>query len=44
MDETILCSFSNILSVSRILADDPKNETYSENDGWEFVSLGDQVY
>jgi hypothetical protein len=27
-----------------ILADDPKNDTYSENDGWEFVSLGDQVH
>ena len=30
-------------SLSNILADDPKNDTYSENDGWEFVSLGDQV-
>lgn len=26
-----------------LLADDPKSETYSENDGWQFVSLGDQV-
>lgn len=26
-----------------VLADDPKNDAYSENDGWEFVSLGDQV-
>ncbi|CAB3990565.1 importin-5, partial, partial [Paramuricea clavata] len=28
--------------VALLDADDPKNETYSENDGWEFVSLGDQ--
>ncbi|XP_046853290.1 importin-5-like [Xenia sp. Carnegie-2017] len=28
--------------VALLDADDPKNETYSEKEGWEFVSLGDQ--
>lgn len=30
-------------SLSYVIADDPKSESYSENEGWEFVSLGDQV-
>lgn len=37
------CKFLCNGSVSHTLADDPKNDTYSQNDGWEFVSLGDQV-
>ena len=34
---------NNFKSFYSDIADDPKSESYSENDGWEFVSLGDQV-